>query len=188
MTLISDQKIAIIAETGVNQNELAIAREQLEKHSIAVDILSVLLPEVKAWDGSEWGIRIKVDNQIQFADPLSYHAVIIPGGPLHSDALRNEFAVTTFIREVYSAGKPLGAIGHGLQVLINCEVLKGRKVTGPASIKKDIQFARGIWSDEKVCSDNGLITCQTENEIRQFMNVFIETLRQGIRQQPLTII
>jgi protease I len=188
MTLLSDQKIAIIAENGVNQTELAIAREQLEKHSIAVDILSVLLPEVKAWDGNDWGIRIKVDNQIQFADPLAYHAVIIPGGPFHSDTLRKEFAVTTFIREVHSAGKPIGAISHGLQVLINCELLTGRTVTGPTSIKKDIESARGIWSDEKVCIDNGLITCQTENEIRQFMNVFIETLRQGIRQQPLTII
>jgi len=188
MSLISDQKIAIIAGNGVNQNELAIAREQLGKHSISVDIISVLLPEVKTWLGNDWGIRVKVDNHIQFANPMFYDAVIIPGGVLHSDALRNEFQVHTFIRQACNAGKPIGAIGHGLQVLINCEVLAGKKVTSPESIRKDIESARGIFTDEKVVIDNGLITCQSENEIREFMNIFIETLRQGIRHQPLTIL
>jgi protease I len=188
MTLLSDLKVAIIVEEGVNQHELGGPREQLEKAGLKVDIISPHMPEVKAWSENNWGIRIKVDKQIPNISPEDYQGIIIPGGPLHSDELRMNPFVLDFINQFFSAGKTVAAISHGIQVLISADILEGRQVTGCASLRTDINLSGGLWADQDVVSDNGLITCRSEQDIEKFSKVFLEDLRHGVHQRTETII
>jgi protease I len=188
MTLLSDLKIAVIVEHGVNQYELAGPREALEKAGLKVEIISPHMPEVKAWTEDDWGIRIKVDKQIPMVSFEDYQGVLIPGGPLHSDELRMNSFVLDFIKQLFSSGKIVGAVSHGLQVLISANVIDGRQVTACSSLRADIRNAGGVWADQDVVSDNGLITCRCEEDIEKFNKVFLEELRQGVHQRTETII
>jgi protease I len=189
MTLLSDINVAIFADHGVSQTELAVSRESLERAGVKVFIISAQPIEVKAWHHENWGNRIKIDMTFGEVSPEKFHGVIVPGGPLHADRLRHSEEAVDLIRQFFSAGRNIGAIGHGVQVLISAEILKGRQVTGLSSLKTDLANAGAICEDDEgIVSDNGLITCRSEREIEKFCKIFLEKLRQGINQRTETII
>lgn len=188
MTLISDLRIAILVEDGVSQRDLSETRAALEKAGVKNDILSSRPGEVKSWESNDWGIRVKVDKSLPDADPASYDGLIIPDGPLHTDQLRGNTEVLAFVRQLFSAGKLIAAIGNGAQVLLNAEILKDLRVTSSFSIKTDLALTGALWSDEEVSFDNGVITCQGGANLEEFNNTLLDTLRKGIRQRSETII
>ena len=186
--LLSDLRILILAEHGVNQAELGSTREKLERAGVKVVVASAQMPEVKAWARGTWGNRIKVDRKISEITADKYQGLLIPGGPLHADKLRGNDSATALVRQFFASGKTIGAVGHGVQVMISAGVLQGRQVTASESLKADIISAGGIWEDDTVIVDNGLVTCRCEDDVERFKDAFLEELRHGINQRTETII
>jgi protease I len=187
MTLISDLKVILLVDHGVNQNEVAAAREALEKAGVKVIVTSSQETEVKAWNNGDWGIRIKIDRNLGDINPDDYHALIIPGGPFHADSLRTNTQALTLTRSFNYAGKVIAAIGHGVQVLISAEIIGGQKIACSKSLKTDVMLANGLWLDRDVVADNGLITCRCEDDIEKFNKILLEQLRQGVHHRTETI-
>jgi protease I len=188
MTLLSDLKVAVLVEHGVDQAELGRSREVLEKAGITVEVVSPHIGEVKAWDDSAWGIRVKVDQHIADVDADNYDGLLLPGGIFHTDELRiNPFAVD-FVKHFFAAGKPVAAIGHAVHILINANIIEGRQVTSSPSIRCDLIGAGALWVDQDVVSDNGLITSRYPQDIEAFTKKFLEELREGVHQSTETII
>jgi protease I len=173
---------------GVNQNELTGPREALERAGVKVITVSTRKTEVKAWQGEDWGIRIKVDKNLSAVNTRTFDALLIPGGILHADSLREAEAALALITEMYAAGKVIAAVGHGIQPLINTRIIEGRTVASCSSLKTDLILAGALWSDEEVVADNGLVTCKCEDDIELFNKIFLEELQQGVHQRTETII
>ena len=186
--LLSDLKILILAEHGVSQTDLGSPREKLERAGVNVVVASAHLPEVKAWSQDNWGNRIKVDRNITSIAAEKYHGLLIPGGVLHADSLRSSESAIALVKQFSSSGKVIGAIGHGIQLLINAEVISGRQVAGSPSLRADVLSAGGIWEDKSVVTDNGLVTCRCEDDVEKFNDEFLNELRQGVNQRTETII
>ena len=85
MTLLSDLKVAILAENGVNQAELTSPREALEKAGVSVSVVSSQPVEVKALTNDDWDVRIKVDRNLNDISADEFEALIIPGGSWQVD-------------------------------------------------------------------------------------------------------
>ena len=103
-----------------------------------------------------------------------YDLLIIPGGVKSLEKLRQEQSALRFIREWDSAGKTIGSICHGGQMLISADIIHGRDVSGYYSIKDDLINAGGNFVDaESVVSDN-LISCPHYKWMGQWMNKVIE--------------
>lgn len=188
MTLISDQRIAVLADHGVNQSELTVTRELMEKAGVKMEILSNQPLEVKGWEGTDWGIRIRIDKQVNAVTPEDYDGIIIPGGVFHADTLRSIGDVQNFVKQMFSAGKIVASIGHGIQVMISSDILRGLKVTTPPSLKTDLLFCGAIPVNDDIVADNGIITGKSEKNLNQFTTVFLDTLRKGIKQRTASII
>lgn len=186
--LISDLTVLVLAEHGVNQPDLGSPREKLEKAGMKVLVVSPQFPEVKAWHLNDWGNRIKVDRRISEVTPEHFQGLLIPGGRLHADRLRGNENALSLIKHFFAAGKVIGTIGHGVQLLISAGIIGGRQVTASQSLRMDVSAAGGIWEDTDVAIDNGLVTCHCEENVEQFNDVFLEELRQGVNQRTETII
>ena len=103
-----------------------------------------------------------------------YDVLIIPGGVKSLEKLRQEQSALRFIREWDAAGKTIGSICHGGQMLISADIVHGRDVSGYYSIKDDLINAGGNFVDaESVVSDN-LISCPHYKWMGQWMNKVIE--------------
>jgi protease I len=98
---------------------------------------------------------------------------------LNPDKLRLEPDAVEFVRTFFAAGKPVAAICHGPQMLIEADVVRGRKLTSYPSVKRDLVNAGATWVDEPVVVDNGLVTSRRPDDIPMFNDKMIEEFAEG---------
>ena len=168
------KKIAILATDGFEQSELFEPKLALEKAGAVVEIVSCKDKEIKAWNKTDWGKSINVDMILKNADAAVYDALMLPGGVMNPDQLRKEPRAVSFVIEFFKAGKPIAAICHAPQILIETNLIRGRKLTSYASIKTDLINAGAEWVDEEVVVDNGLVTSRSPADLPVFCKIMIE--------------
>lgn len=174
-----EKKIAILATHGFEESELTSPKEHLEKQGWKVDIVSPETGSIKAWAKTGWGKEYDVDKQVTQASASHYDALILPGGVINPDKLRTNMDAIAFIRDFFKQQKPVAAICHGPQLLINAEVVNGRTLTSVEAIKVDLKNAGARWLDEEVVVDNGLVTSRTPKDLPAFNKKLVEEIKEG---------
>lgn len=84
------------------------------------------------------------------------------------------------MKDFFNQHKPVGAICHGPQVLINAEMVNGRTLTSVEAIKIDLINAGAHWIDEEVVVDNGLVTSRTPKDLPAFNKKLVEEIKEGL--------
>lgn len=104
---------------------------------------------------------------------------------MNPDLLRMEPKAVEFVRAFFNAGKPVAAICHAPQLLIEADVVRGRTLTSYASVKRDLQNAGANWVDREVVVDNGLVTSRQPDDIPAFNAKMIEEFHEGIHAKAI---
>lgn len=183
MPELKDLKVAILTENGFEQSELVSPKEALEKAGVQVEIISPQQGKVKAWDKDHWGIELPVNRNIADADPDEYDGLMLPGGVLNPDKLRTNEDALEFVRKFFASGKPVAAICHGPQTLINAQVVQGKHMTSYPSIRMDLINAGANWVDQEVVVDNGLVTSRSPQDLEAFNRKMLEELQEGVHER-----
>jgi protease I len=180
MAILSGKRVAIITEHGFEEVELTSPKKALEEAGAEVDIVSPQPKSVKAWDHDHWSIEVKVNVLIADAKPEDYDALVIPGGVMNPDKMRMNAKCVEFAQRFLQEGKPVAAICHGPQLLIETGLLNGRTMTSYPSLRTDLQNAGVEWVDKEVVVDNGLVTSRTPKDLEAFNKKVIEEIREGV--------
>ncbi len=114
------------------------------------------------------------------ADINDYDGLMIPGGVINPDLMRINADCVKFAKDFLESGKPVAAICHGPQLLIETGLLKGRKMTSYPSLKTDLKNAGVDWKDKEVVVDNGLITSRSPKDLEAFNEKLIEEVMEGV--------
>ena len=183
MTSLSNYKVAILTEEGFEQVELTGPKAALEKAGATVHIISPKSGKIKAWDKTDWGITIDVDKKLSNVSPGEYDALMLPGGVLNPDKLRQNAEAVAFVATFLEDGKPVAAICHGPQMLIETDMIYGRKLTSYPSLQTDLKNAGAEWVDEEVVVDNGLVTSRRPSDLEAFNKKMIEEIAEGIHER-----
>jgi protease I len=183
MANLNNRKVAILTEEGFEQVELTSPKEALQAAGATVHIISPQSGKIKAWDKDKWGIEVDVDVVLTDASPDDYDALVLPGGVLNPDKLRQNKDAVAFVSAFLDEGKPLAAICHGPQMLIETGMISGRKLTSYPSLQTDLVNAGAEWVDEEVVVDNGLITSRTPADLDAFNRKTIEEIGEGVHEQ-----
>lgn len=178
-TSVKDKKVAVLVENGFEEIELTSPMNALEQAGVTVQVISPQAGKVKAWDHDHWGIEIPVDKNLKDANPEDYDMLLLPGGVLNPDTLRTNKEAVAFSQHFLEQGKPLAAICHGPQTLIETGMLQGRTMTSYPSIKTDLINAGVNWEDKEVIVDNGLVTSRSPKDLEAFNKKMIEELGEG---------
>ncbi len=180
MARLNNKKVAILTEEGFEQIELTSPQEALTAAGATVHVISPKTGQIKAWNHTDWGIEIKVDKPLTEANPDDYDALVLPGGVLNPDKLRQNKDAVAFVSAFLDEGKPVAAICHGPQTLIETGMLSGRKMTSYPSLQTDLKNAGVEWVDEEVVVDNGLVTSRKPDDLDAFNKKIIEEIGEGI--------
>lgn len=175
----TSKRIAILATNGFEESELSSPREAMLNAGFTVDILSEKTGEIKAWRDGNWSNTYKVDRTIDNVTAKDYDALVLPGGVINPDMLRRNDDALIFIRDFFKQSKPVAAICHGPQLLIEADVVNGRTLTSFRSIKTDLENAGALWVDEEVVVDEALVTSRTPDDLPAFNDKLIEEIREG---------
>ena|SRR5690606_12832665 len=179
MVQLTDKKIAILVADGFEEVELTSPQEALVQAGAKVEIVSLKPGSVRAKEGAEWTKDYKVDVSIESASVDAYDGLVLPGGVINPDTLRTNAQALAFVKSFFSSHKPVAAICHGPQVLINAEVVKGRKMTSVEAIKLDLINAGAQWEDAEVIVDQGLVSSRTPKDLPAFNRKMIEEFAEG---------
>lgn len=179
MISLKDKKVAILTEHGFEEVELTSPKQALEEAGATVHIIS-LQDKVKGWDHDHWSITLDTDVKLQDAKAEDYDALMIPGGVINPDAMRREKAYVDFATAFLKSGKPVAAICHGPQLLIETGLLEGREMTSFPSVKTDLINAGADWKDQEVVVDNGLVTSRSPKDLAAFNYKMTEEIAEGI--------
>jgi protease I len=174
-----EKKVAILAADGFEQSELEGPLEALRTSGARPQIVSLKAGSIQGTVHGEKGDQFDVDLTLDEADPDDFDALLLPGGLYSPDALRSSPAAVKFVRAFAEAGKPIAAICHGPWLLIEADVVRGRKLTSWPAIKTDVRNAGGRWVDEEVVVDNGLVTSRKPDDIPAFNRKMIEEIQEG---------
>jgi protease I len=186
MAKLKGKKVAILTENGFEESELTSPKKALEDAGAEVDIVSPQKDIVKGWNHDHWSIELKVDVPVEKADPEKYDALMIPGGVINPDLMRRNEDCVNFAKTFLEEGKPVAAICHGPQLLIETGLLKGRELTSFHSIKTDLKNAGANWQDKEVVVDNGLVTSRSPEDLEAFNRKMLEEIREGIHEKAMS--
>jgi protease I len=169
MPSLFDARILMIATDGFEDSELLEPRRILSDRGAEVTLASLKKGEIKG-DG---GAVAEVDCTIDEVDAAEYDALVLPGGTKNPDKLRMEERVVAMVRAFAEAGKPVAAICHGPWLLVEADVIRGRRVTGWPSIRTDLRNAGGEVVDEEAVTDGNIVTSRKPEDIPAFTEALI---------------
>jgi protease I len=106
-----------------------------------------------------------------------FDALLIPGG-FSPDLLREDDRFGEFAKAFIQEGKPVFAICHGPQALIDTDLLKGVDITGFKSIRNDLKNAGANYKDEEVVVSNNIVTSSFPDDIPAFNRESIKLLAE----------
>jgi protease I len=178
----NQKRVAIITENGFEEVELTSPKKAMEDAGIKVDILSTEQGKVKAWNHDHWSIELPVDVNLADANPFDYDALMIPGGVINPDKMRIQKEYVNFAKDFMESGKPVAAICHGPQLLIETGLLEGKKMTSYPSIRTDLENAGAQWFDKEVVVDKGLVTSRSPKDLDAFNAKLLEEIREVVHE------
>ena len=173
------KKVAILVADGFEQVEMTKPREALNDAGAETKIVSIKSGKVQGVNHDEMGDKFEVDLTLDSARAGDFDALLIPGGLMNPDAMRQEESALEFVRHFFDAGKPVAVICHGPQVLINADLVRGRTMTSWPALKVDMKNAGATWIDEEVVVDNGLVSSRKPDDIPAFNKKMIEEFAEG---------
>lgn len=176
---IQGKRVAILAADGFEESELFQPKEAIEQAGGEAVIVSLKPGEIEANRHREKGKSVAVNATIGEVSASDFNALMLPGGLFSPDALRKEEKVRHFVHDFFAQKKPVAAICHGPQILIDADVVRGRKMTSVENIRTDLANAGAKVVDEEVVVDDGLITSRTPKDLNAFCSKLVEEICEG---------
>ncbi|HVG44740.1 MAG TPA: type 1 glutamine amidotransferase domain-containing protein [Longimicrobium sp.] len=177
------KKVAILVTDGFEQVEMTEPRRALDEAGAETVLVSPKEGRVKGWQHTEWGDEFPVDRPLASARADDFDALLLPGGVMNPDHLRQDTQAVRFVRDFFEAHKPVAAICHGPWMLAEADVIGGRKVTSWPSIRTDLKNAGAEWVDQEVVTDHGLVTSRKPDDIPAFNRKMVEEFAEGLHDR-----
>jgi protease I len=176
MPPIGEAHVLIMATNRFEESELFGPREILLGKGARVTLASLSLDEILGTVHDEPGRTIKPDILIKDATAAEYDALLLPGGVGNPDQLRTHEEAIALIREFSSTEKLVAAICHGPWLLVEADLLRGKKATSWKSIRTDLKNAGANVVDEEAVTDGNIITSRKPDDVPAFTEALITAI------------
>jgi protease I len=172
------KKVLLFVHNGFEDRELMIPYYRFQEAGYRVDVVG---PKADMTYNGEYGLTIKSDLSPEEVNIEEYVAIIIPGGRA-PDRMRTHKGLVRLAKEASEKGKVIAAICHGPQLLIEADVVKGKKTTCYVSVSTDLKNAGGIYLDKSVVVDGNFVTSRFPADLPDFCREALRVLSAKSRE------
>ncbi|GAB3280494.1 type 1 glutamine amidotransferase domain-containing protein [Parasphingorhabdus pacifica] len=177
---LNGRKIAFLVSTdGIEQVELTEPWKAVEDAGGQPELVSVSSGSVQGRHHLEKADTFPVDKVVSDVRPDDYDGLVLPGGVANPDALRQNSHAVGFVAGFFAQQKPVAAICHAPWMLVEADVVRGRRVTSYPSVATDLRNAGAEWADSEVVVDGGLVTSRNPNDLPAFCGKVVEEVAEG---------
>jgi protease I len=202
LNTLKGRRIAVLAVDGFEKVELTVPVAALKIAGAKVDIVSLHAGRIRGVNLHEPACMMRVDKTLDRVSPAEYDGLLIPGGFINPDLLRQSAAARDFVRAFDRQGKPIATLCHGPWLLASAGLTSGRTMTSWPGIRDDMENAGATWLDQKVVRDGNWVTSRGPQDMVPFVSAMTELFAgaadvQGVgrparsdpqRQQPPAVV
>lgn len=163
-------RVAILVTDGIDRIELDELYVEIVEHGGIPVLISPKRHRIHAADGCMY----IVDVELGEADAANYDILLLPGGVISADTLRDNPAAVGLVRAF--SRKPIASMGAAQWLLIEAGMVAGKRVTSTPSIRTDLDNAGAIWSDEPCATDGLLVTARRADDSQVLVLSMLEVL------------
>jgi len=185
------RRIAALAADGFEKVELVIPMKALQAAGAKVDVISLRRGNIRGVNLHDPASRVHVNKTIAEANPDHYDGLLLPGGFINPDLLRQSAVAREFVRAFDRARKPIASLCHGPWVLASAGLLQGRTVTSWPGVRDDLVNAGATWLDQEFVRDGNLATSRGPQDLIPFVQGCLDLFAQDAplsrkEQQPVS--
>ncbi|MFP2931230.1 type 1 glutamine amidotransferase domain-containing protein [Pyxidicoccus sp. 3LG] len=167
-------KVAVLAADGFEQVELTIPVKKLKREGAEVTIVSLHQGHIRGMNHLAPGKKVTVDATLPDVKAADFDAVLLPGGLVNPDTLRQSALALDFVQDADTLDLPIAIICHGPWVLISAGLVEERKVAAWPGIRDDVKNAGGEWVDAPVIQDRNWVSSPGPQHMHAFVRGMVE--------------
>ena len=175
-------KVAVLAADGFEQIEVTRPLKELLRQGAAADIVSLHRGGIRGMNRLDPGTKLRVNRTVDDVRAVDYDALLIPGGFVNPDLLRQSERARTFTLAFDVAGKPIATLCHGPWVLVSAGLVRGRRLAAWPGIQDDIRNAGGNWVNEPLVRDGNWVSSRSPLDLLAFERGMVELFEEAPRR------
>ncbi|MGH4023180.1 MAG: type 1 glutamine amidotransferase domain-containing protein [Pseudonocardiaceae bacterium] len=173
----------LVAPEGIEQVELTEPWQAVEQAGGTPELISVQSGTVQAFRHLDKADTFPVDRVVTEANVDDYIGLALPGGVANPDLLRTVPDAVQFAADFAARGKPIAAICHAPWLLVEADLVRGRRVTSWPSLRTDLVNAGADWVDQQVVVDRDLVTSRKPDDLPAFNEQLVATFSAAAAAQ-----
>ena len=132
----------------------------------------------EGWDITRESAGYQMQSDIAFRDvkPEEYAGLLVSGGRA-PEYLRYDEHLLHAVRWLMEAGRPIGSVCHGIEVLAMAGVIKGKRITTVPKCRFDAEVCGAIYVEAPVVVDGLVVTARGALDGWQWMREYLKLLR-----------
>jgi protease I len=167
-------RVAVLAADGFEQVEVTVPVRALRRMGADVRIISLRPGRIRGMNFLWRGRKLPVDDVVFRARPEDYGALLLPGGFVNPDLLRQSEQAREFVRRMDQLGRPIATLCHGPALLISAGLVRGRRLTSWPGIADDVRNAGGDWQNAPVVRDGRWVASRSPLDLVPFCAAMID--------------
>lgn len=176
---LSGLRVAVIVSDGFEQAEFDGPVCALKDAGAIVEVLAEdaqHLEHIRGVNHLDPAPGTRGHKQIGQVSQQDYDMLLVPGGAVSPDTMRQSEAHLHLVKSFFDAHKPVAMICHGPWLLADAELARGRRLTSWPGIRRDLERAGATWVDEEVVVDDTLITSRKPADVEAFNQAIMAML------------
>jgi len=131
----------------------------------------------EGWDITRETAGYLIQSNIAFQDinPEEYAGLLVSGGRA-PEYIRYDEDLLDAVRWMVKAGRPIGSVCHGIEVLAMAGVIEGKRITTVPKCRFDAEVCGATYVDAPVVKDGLIITARGALDGGPWMREYLQTL------------
>lgn len=150
---LAGKRIAVLAADGFEKAELIAPVAAIKQAGAQVVIVGLHGGRIRGMDMHQTAELVQVDQTVNDARAADYDGLLIPGGYISPDLLRQSAQARDFVRDLNALGKPIALLSQAPLVLASAGLAANRSLTCWPGVRDDMVNAGATWLNEDVVRD-----------------------------------
>lgn len=132
----------------------------------------------EGWDITQEtpGYLIRADIAFRNLRPQDYTGILISGGRA-PEYIRYDQHLLETVRWISNAGRPVGSVCHGIEVLAMAGIIRGKRITTVPKCRFDAEVCGATYVEGPVVVDGTLVTARGSLDGWQWMREYLRVLQ-----------
>lgn len=150
---LAGKRIAVLAADGFEKAELVTPVAAMREAGAQVVIVGLHAGRIRGMNVHQAAELVQVDKTVNDARALDYDGLLIPGGYISPDLLRQSAQARDFVRALDALGKPIALMSQAPLILASAGLATNRTLTSWPGVRDDMVNAGATWLNEEVVRD-----------------------------------